>query len=109
MIVVTLTSSASFVVGCRKNLPLYGPNVLKKHQFTTRRLLANVTVLAVVLALVTAFPGVARAVTLLLLLYSPAILISAFAIWRSQKRTRTIPADAVIRVCSVASLTATIR
>ena len=70
---------------------LYGPNVLKKHQFTTRRLLANVTVLAVVLALVTAFPGVARAVTLLLLLYSPAILISAFAIWRSQKRTRTIP------------------
>ena len=85
------TSFGSAGDGCRKNLPLYGPNILKKHQFTTRRLLANVTVLAVVLALVIAFPGPARAVTILLLLYSPAILISAFAIWRSRKRLRTIP------------------
>ena len=53
-------------------------------------MLANVTVLAVVLALVTAFPDAARAVTLWLLLYSPAIMISAFALRRSSKRSQTV-------------------
>ena len=63
---------------------------LARNQFTLRRLLINVTVLALVLAFATAFPSATLSITLTLLLFSPAIVISTFAIWRSSRRGRTI-------------------
>lgn len=63
---------------------------LEQNQFALRRLLVNLTVLALVLGFATAFPGVTLSLILTLLLFSPAVVISVFAIWRSARRGRTI-------------------
>ena len=63
---------------------------LERNQFTLRRLLINVTVLALVLAFATAYPRATLSTTLTLFLFSPAIVISTFTIWRSPRRGRTI-------------------
>lgn len=63
---------------------------MKKHQFTLRYLLLYVTVLASVLGVATAFPADALSLTLLLLVFSPALIISTFAIWRSARCRITV-------------------
>lgn len=58
-------------------------------QFTLRRLLVNVTVLSVVLALVGAFPDAMLSLTLLLILYAPAAVIVAAACFYSNLKWQT--------------------
>ncbi len=59
-------------------------------QFTIRRLLINVTILCVVLALAVTFPQLARSLTLFLLLYLPTLIVLGTACYFSSQPIRTL-------------------
>jgi hypothetical protein len=62
---------------------------MASQQFTLRRLFINMSVVCVVLAFAVTFPRLALSLTLLLLLYLPALIVLGIACYFSTKPKRT--------------------